>query len=67
MCPACVAGAAWIIGSVVTTGGIGALGAKMFRSKRNSKVHATESPKQRRKGDGYSDKQEGNLESGAAS
>ena len=67
MCPACMAGAAWIIGSVVTTGGISALGAKMLRSNRNSKVHATENPKQRRKGDDYGDKQEGNLESGAAS
>jgi hypothetical protein len=66
MCPACMAGAAWIIGSVVTSGGIGALGAKMFRSKRNTKTHDVGNPKQRRKGDGYSDKQEGSLESGAA-
>jgi hypothetical protein len=61
-----MAGAAWIIGSVVTSGGIGALGAKMFRSKRSSKVQSTDNAKQRRNGDGYGDKQEGNLESGAA-
>ncbi len=67
MCPACMAGAAWIIGSVVTTGGIGALGAKMFRSKKNSKVQRTENATQRRNGDGYSDKQERNLESGSTS
>jgi len=66
MCPACMAGAAWIIGSVVTSGGIGALGAKMFRSKKNPKTRNTDNAKQRRKGDGYGDKQEGNLESGAA-
>jgi len=67
MCPACMAGAAWIIGSVVITGGIGALGAKMFRSKRHTKTDDLENTKQRRNGDGYGDKQEGNLESGAAS
>ena len=67
MCPACMAGAAWIIGSVVTTGGLTALGAKMFRSKRNTETQDPDNAKQRRKGDGYGDKQEGNLESGAAS
>lgn len=67
MCPACVAGAAWIIGSVVTTGGLSALGAKVFRSKRSTKTQDLANAKQRRKSDGYSDKQEGNLESGAAS
>lgn len=67
MCPACMAGAAWIIGSVVTSGGISALATKVFRAKRNSRVHGTENPKQRRNGDGYSDKQERNLEGGAAS
>jgi hypothetical protein len=33
MCPACVASAAMIIGSMVTTGGVTALLAKMVRLK----------------------------------
>jgi hypothetical protein len=66
MCPACVAGAAWMIGSVVTTGGLSALGAKIFRSKRNAKMHGVENTTQRRDGDGYSDKQEGNFEGRAS-
>jgi hypothetical protein len=67
MCPACMAGAAWIIGSVMTTGGLSALGAKMFRSKRNTKTQDADNAKQRRNSDDDSDKQEGNFESGAAS
>ncbi len=65
MCPACIAGAAWIIGSVVTASGISALGAKVFRSKRSTKTY--ENATQRRDGHDHSDKQEGNFESGAAS
>lgn len=33
MCPACVANAALVAGSVISTGGIGALVAKLVRSK----------------------------------
>ena len=34
MCPACVASAAWIAGSMMSTGGIAALAVKMVRGKR---------------------------------
>ena len=45
MCPACVASAAWIAGSVMSTGGIATFAVKMVRGKKtwneNSK-NATE-------------------------
>lgn len=36
MCPACMASAALIGGSVVSTGGLTAIVVKVFRSKKNS-------------------------------
>lgn len=35
MCPACLANAALVVGSVMSTGGIAALVAKVFRSKKS--------------------------------
>jgi hypothetical protein len=35
MCPECVANAALVAGSVISTGGIGALVAKVVRSKKS--------------------------------
>ena len=35
MCPACVVNAALVAGSVISTGGIGALVAKVVRSKKS--------------------------------
>jgi hypothetical protein len=35
MCPACIANAALVAGSVISTGGIGALVAKVVRSKKS--------------------------------
>ena len=35
MCPACVANAALVVGSVISTGGIGAIVAKVVRSKKS--------------------------------
>jgi len=37
MCPACVANAALVAGSVISTGGIGALVAKVVRSKKSGR------------------------------
>ena len=34
MCPACVASAAWIAGSVISTSSIGALAVKLGRGKK---------------------------------
>jgi hypothetical protein len=35
MCPACIANAALVAGSVMSTGGIAALAAKLVRSKKS--------------------------------
>jgi len=37
MCPACIANAALVAGSVISTGGIGALIAKVVRSKKSGR------------------------------
>ena len=42
MCPACVANAALVAGSVISTGGIGALVARVVRSKKSER---NDSPK----------------------
>jgi hypothetical protein len=58
MCPACMASAAWMAGSVMSTGGIAALAVKIFRGKKseprdNSKNAMNED---RRNDDGNLDK-----------
>lgn len=37
MCPACLANAALVAGSVMSTGGVAALVAKVFRSKKSGR------------------------------
>jgi len=37
MCPACLASAAMMIGSVISTGGVTVLAVKLFRRKQNVK------------------------------
>ena len=37
MCPECIANATLVAGSVISTGGIGALVAKLFRSKKSGR------------------------------
>lgn len=41
MCPACLAGAGMVVGSVVSTGGLTALVAKVLRTKKNQKSDST--------------------------
>ena len=36
MCPACIAGAAWIITGIISTGGLTALAAKKMHAKNNA-------------------------------
>lgn len=38
MCPACMASAALMVGSVISTGGLAALVVKIFRSKKRAKA-----------------------------
>jgi len=44
MCPACVASAAWVVGSAVSTGGVTALVVKTFgrNKKRYTKTDSTQ-------------------------
>jgi len=41
MCPACITSAAFIAGSVTTTGGFTALIVKLFRSKKSAKAESS--------------------------
>jgi hypothetical protein len=47
MCPACIASAALIIGSVMSTGGLTALAAKLLRSKKRAERLLSEEPKEK--------------------
>ena len=68
MCPACIAGAAWLIGSTVTGGGAGILGLRRLRRKTCSKAYgAANGNDERRKGDGECDKQTASAQSGRSS
>ena len=41
MCPACMASAAVMAGSVISTGGLTALGVKIFRSKKEAQAETS--------------------------
>lgn len=58
MCPACVASAAWVAGSVMSTGGIAALAVKFGRGK---KTNQNENPNgtERRDVDGNNERNNG--------
>jgi hypothetical protein len=57
MCPACMASAAMLVGSVVSTGGLAALAVKIFRLKKSDKASGPEKTSQRRTDHGNSDEQ----------
>jgi len=57
MCPACMASAALVAGSVVSTGGLTALAVKVFRPKKSGQTEVSENVTERTKDDGCSDKQ----------
>ena len=42
MCPACVASAGVVVGSVVSTGGLSALVLKVLRKKKGEKINSKE-------------------------
>ncbi len=42
MCPACVASAGLVVGSLVSTGGVAALVAKVLRKKKNEESRVKE-------------------------
>jgi hypothetical protein len=47
MCPACIASAAMVIGTVVSTGGITAVLARLVRSNKSEKVKKRETKETR--------------------
>ncbi len=49
MCPACIASAALVIASVMSTGGLTALAAKLLHSKDNTERISSEEPKAKEK------------------
>lgn len=52
MCPACMASAALMAGSVMSTGGIAALAVKVIRGKRSGDEDNSKQVTKRRNGDG---------------
>jgi hypothetical protein len=46
MCPVCMASAAFMVGSVITTGGLTALVVKIVRSNRGVETPAENNPKE---------------------
>lgn len=46
MCPACMASAGFVVGSVVSTGGLTALVAKVLRKKKGEKSDSTKEEKE---------------------
>lgn len=56
MCPACMASAAVIAGSVVSTGGITAMVVKVLRVKEKRQARVSTYRTEGRNEDGYSDK-----------
>jgi len=57
MCPACMASAALIAGSVASTGGVTAMAVKVFRLKRQGQADVSENVSERRNDDGGNDEQ----------
>jgi len=66
MCPACVASAGLIAGSVMSTGVFAALAAKVFRSRKNAKSDVPNIQTEGRDDNGYRNEQEQAFESGTA-
>jgi hypothetical protein len=64
MCPACMANAALMAGSVMSTGGIAALAVKIVRRKKNGQHDNSNNLTERRNEDGNNDNQDGPDEGG---
>ena len=67
MCPACMASAAVMAGSVMSTGGIAALAVKIVRGNKSGSQKNSKNMTERRNGDGnHDDKQDGTGPGGTA-
>ena len=58
MCPACMASAALLAGSVISAGGIAALAAKVFGSRKSEEQEKPNNKSERRNDHGLSSEQE---------
>jgi hypothetical protein len=67
MCPACIASAALLAGSVMTTGGLTTLVLKIFCPQKSETTFGLKNPTQRRNDHGYGNEQDGTSENRAAS
>jgi len=64
MCPACMANAALMAGSVMSTGGIAAPAVKVVRRKKSGQHDNSNNLTERRNEDGNNDNQDGSNEGG---
>lgn len=68
MCPACMASAAVMAGSVMSTGGIAAIAVRLVRGKKSGLKNELRNIAERRNDDGnHDDKQNGTRQSGTTS
>jgi hypothetical protein len=67
MCPACMASAALMACSVMSTGGIAAVAVRFVRGKKSGRNENSKNATERRNDDGNHDEQTGTGQSGAAS
>jgi hypothetical protein len=67
MCPACMASAALMAGSVMSTGGIAAVAVRFVRGKKSGQNENSKNVPERRNDDDNHDEQTGAGQSGAAS
>ena len=66
MCPACMASAALMAGSVMSTGGIAALAVRIVRGKRNGSQEVSQNVTERRNDDGNHDDEQDKTGKGSA-
>jgi hypothetical protein len=65
MCPACVASAAWVAGSVMSTGGIAAFAVKMVRGKKGRSQDNSRNTTERRNHDVNNDDEQDGTSNGS--
>ena len=66
MCPACMASAALMAGSVMSTGGMAALAVKMVRGTKKEQQNSSKNMSERRNEDGNHDDKQNNPGQGRA-
>jgi len=65
MCPACIASAAWMASSVMSTGGVAALAVKMVRGKKIGSQDNSNDLTERRNDNGNNDSEQDGTGNGS--